>query len=128
MIRNADTASDERSRLRWNPKILGTNVSWIFARAGGKHSTQMPDFCVDLGGIGHGLGHFFAEKTAVTLPQAMHQTFYRRLGHSQGARKRGVGDVLPLGGQATAQSFKGAQAPLAFAFFPQPAQRLLDYS
>src|SRR5947209_6913435 len=87
----------------------------------------MPDFVVDLGGIGHGFGDLVAEQAAVTLPKAMHQTFHGGLGYSQCARKRGVGDVFALSSQAIVQGFKSAQASLAFAFFPETAQRLLDY-
>src|SRR5438045_7796127 len=87
----------------------------------------MPDFVVDLGGIGDGLGYFIAEKTTVTLPKAMHQTFHGRLRHSQCARERGVRNTFALGSQATAQGLKSAQASLAFAFFPETAQRLLNY-
>lgn len=87
----------------------------------------MPNLIIDLRRIGHRLGDFIAEKAAVTLPEAVHEPFHGRLGHSESMRERRIRYVLALRTQARAQRFKSAQPSLAFAFLAQTPQRLFDH-
>ena len=60
----------------------------------------MTDFIVDFGRIGDCLGDFFAQQSAIPLPQSMNKPFHCGFRYGQGLGEGGIRDVFTLRAEA----------------------------
>src|SRR4051794_38885273 len=97
---------------------------WWLVWFGAQGRAKVTDLVVHLRLRFHGLGHLFPQELAISSAEMMEQTFDRQLRHSQSARKLFVTNLLTVRGEMTLQDGENSAPSFAFAFQPQPAQRL----
>src|SRR5205823_5342207 len=92
-----------------------------------QHRAEIPKFVLDFVDFLDGTGNFFAEQRAITLAQAMHETFRSDFRQTERLCEPGAGNIFPLSRETNAQNVKNATAATPFTFIAQSPQRALDH-
>src|SRR5205085_147492 len=116
-------ASREQTRRRsWLERLAGKALF-----RGSQGRAKIAQFVIDLLGFPYGLGDFFAEQIAVTVAQAVYETFHSCFLEAEYPGKCCVRYIFPLRRETTAQDIKDASPAALFTLIAQLPQRALHH-